>query len=514
MPETAAVHIDWAMVTPMLILVGTGCLILLHCALRGSRDGRVGFGLAVAGLAASLGATARLFNGSAHRSSLGGMLVMDRPALYMICIVLAAALLGGLLSRQFLQRTPVSADEYYALLLFSAAGMTIMAATGNLLVMFLGLEVLSVGLYVLAGIAREWLRSLEAALKYFLLGAFSTGFILYGMALLYGATGSLDLMTIGRGVRELVEGDASGDATLLLLAGLGLMIVGLGFKVAAVPFHWWVPDVYEGTPTPVTAFMAVGTKGVAFVALLRLLTVSFGDVLVENWTVVLGVLALLSMVLGNLVALTQRNVKRLLAYSAVAHAGYLLVAVACGSDLGTSALLFYFASYLLTTLGAFGIVSVVAETGPEGDEGLGMLRYAGLGRSHPALALAMSIFMISLIGVPPTSGFVGKYFIFQAAMERALDTSVSGGSLFIGLAVVGMLASVVSAAYYLRVVVTMYMQEPDGVPVTVQTAPASRLAIAIASAGILLLGLYPTPVYDLTLNLHTALQSLATLVLG
>ncbi len=500
---------DWAMLGPLLTLAGAACVLLLVAG-TGARRGRVPHVLALAGLGAAMGSLAAVARGASQVSTFGGMLVMDRPAVFMSAIVLAAALLGVLLSRQYLERAPAPAAEYLALLLLAALGMLVMAATNNLLVMFVGLEVLSVALYVLAGITRDWSRSLEAAMKYFLLGAFSTGFILYGMAFLYGATGTLDLMAMGRSVRDLTGAQGESGAAVMLLAGLGLMIIGLAFKVAAVPFHWWAPDVYEGSPTPVTAFMAVGTKGVAFLALIRVVTVAFGDALVPRWTVVLGVLALLSMVMGNLVALTQRNVKRLLAYSSVAHAGYLLVAVAAGSDLGTSALLFYFASYLLTTLGAFGIAGLVAETTPSGDEGYGLLRYAGLSRSHPALALAMAVFMVSLIGVPPTSGFVGKYFIFQAAVARAME----GSTLFLVLAVVGILTSVVSAAYYLRVIVTMYMQEPDGEPLVVRADLNSSVAVTAAVVGILALGLFPSPLYDLTRNLHSALQALAVLLTG
>ncbi|MFQ5768548.1 MAG: NADH-quinone oxidoreductase subunit N, partial [Acidobacteriota bacterium] len=428
---------------------------------------------------------------------------------YLIAVVLVAALLGVLLSRQYLERAPAPAAEYYALLVLAALGMGVLASTHNLLVLFVGLEILSLALYVLVGITRVWIRSLEASLKYFLLGAFSTGFILYGFAFLYGATGSLDLMTMGQEIRH---GDPM--ATTVIMLGLGLVLVGLCFKVAAVPFHWWAPDVYEGAPTPVTAFMAVGTKGAALLALLRVVTIGFGDSLVAQWTLVLGVLAILSMVVGNLVALTQRNVKRMLAYSSVAHAGYLLVAVAAGTDLGTSALLFYLASYLFTTLGAFGVVSLLSENGPEGEEGYGLLRYAGLGRSHPALALSMSIFMLSLTGIPPTSGFTGKYFIFHAAMQQAMPhtgggVALPGRSLFMVLALVGLLTSVVSAAYYLRVIVAMYMGKPTGPPLGFRTALPTGLALGLAAAAILALGLAPAPLYHLTRHIHAALQALA-----
>ncbi|MFQ5670552.1 MAG: NADH-quinone oxidoreductase subunit N [Acidobacteriota bacterium] len=502
-------NLDWHMAAPLLVLAAAGSALLLLALRRGATGNGLPYGLALGGLGLSaLTVVSLLADASSQRSAFGGMLVMDRPALLMAGIVLGAAALAVLLSRQYLQRSPAPVCEYYALILFAAVGMIAMAATNNLVVMFVGLEVLSVALYVLVGITRTWERALEASMKYFILGAFSTAFILYGMAFLYGVTGSLDLMSMGRSLNGMGIGKGAAGAGAMILLGVSLMMVGLAFKIAAVPFHWWAPDVYEGAPTPVTAFMAVGTKGVAFVALLRVMTVAFGNVLVPRWTLALAVLALLSMVLGNLVALTQRNVKRMLAYSAVAHAGYLLVAVAAGSDLGSSALLFYFASYLLTTVGAFGVTALVAETGQGGDEGYGLLRYAGLGRSHPALALAMTIFMISLTGVPPTSGFLGKYFIFQAAMERAL----AGSGLFLILAAAGLLTSVVSAAYYLRVVVVMYMQKPDGEIPHIHTAFDAGLALGVAAAGILLLGLFPSFIYGFTRNVHSALQALALML--
>ena len=501
-----AVTVEWAMLGPVLTLAVAACVLLLVAATP-ARRGPWPFMLALAGLGAAGGSLLALAERPMQLSAFGDMLVVDQPALYMSGIVLLAALLAVLLSRQYLERAPAPAAEYYALLLLAALGMLVMGSTNNLLVIFLGLEILSVALYVLSGITRDWMRSLEAALKYFLLGAFSTGFILYGMAFLYGATGSLDLLAIAQRAGGLLAGAEGAGAAPMLLIGLGLMIVGLGFKVAAVPFHWWAPDVYEGSPTPVTAFMAVGTKAVSFLVLLRVVTTAFGNTLVAEWTMVLGVMALLSMLVGNLVALVQRNIKRMLAFSSVAHAGYLLIAVAAGTDLGTSAMMFYFATYVLTTLGAFGVASLVAETTDAGDEGYGIMRYAGLGRSNPGLALAMTVFMLSLIGVPPTAGFIGKYFIFQAAVQKALE----GSTLFLVLSVVGILLSVVSAAYYLRVIVTMYMTQPEGDPPQVRTSPDAGFAVIFSAVGIMYLGLFPSAIYDLTRSLHTTLQALAAL---
>ena len=497
---------EWGMLAPLVALTLAACIILLLTP-RGGGGGGVAQALALAGFVAALGATLLLTDAGTRVSTFGGMLVLDRVALYMSAVILMAGLLATLVSSSYLARVPIPAGEYYALLLLAALGMIIMAATHNLLVLFLGLEILSVALYVLCGSARDWPRPLEAALKYFLLGAFSTGFILYGMAFLYGATGALDLVQIGRHLGGVGTG-ASPPGTPALLFGLGLMLAGLGFKVAAVPFHWWAPDVYEGAPTPITAFMAVGTKAAAFVALLRLVIVAFGDTLTSQWTMAIGGLALLTMVLGNFVALTQRNVKRLLAWSSVAHGGYLLMAVAAGSDLGTRALLFYFASYVLTTAGAFAVAAIVAETGPDGDEGYGLLRYYGLGYRHPALAVAMGIFMLSLTGLPPTSGFIGKYFIFQSVMQRALDGS-GGSGLFLLLALAGVVTSVVSAAYYLRVVAALWMNAPEGEPPAARIDGRAGLAIALTAAGVLLLGLHPAPIYNLTQSVHAVLQALA-----
>ena len=506
MSELQAVTVQWSMLAPVLTLVVVACVLLLVAATP-ARRGPLPYLLALGGLGAACGSLLALAERPMQLSAFGDMLVVDRSAMYMSGIVLLAALLAVLLSRQYLERAPAPAAEYYALLLMASLGMIVMGSTNNLLVIFLGLEILSVALYVLSGITRDWIRSLEAALKYFLLGAFSTGFILYGMAFLYGATGSLDLLAISQRAGDLMAGAEGEGAAPMLLVGLGLIIVGLAFKVAAVPFHWWAPDVYEGSPTPVTAFMAVGTKAVSFLVLLRVVTTAFGTILVAEWTLVLGILALLSMLVGNLVALVQRNIKRMLAFSSVAHAGYLLIAVAAGTDLGTSAMMFYFAAYVLTTLGAFGVASLVAETTDGGDEGYGLMRYAGLARTHPGLAAAMMIFMLSLIGVPPTAGFIGKYYIFQAAIQKALE----GSTLFLVLSVVGILLSVVSAAYYLRVIVTMYMTQPEGEPAQVRTSPDAGFAILVAAVGIMYLGFFPSAIYDLTRSLHSTLQSLAAL---
>jgi NADH-quinone oxidoreductase subunit N len=339
--------------------------------------------------------------------------------------------------------------EYYTLLLFSVTGMMLMAQAADLIVVFLALELLSIPLYVLAAFARPRAESEEAGLKYFLLGAFATGFVVYGTALVFGATGSTNLITI-------VERAAPGAENLLLLSiGAAGILVGFGFKVAAVPFHMWTPDVYQGAPTAVTAFMSSGAKIAGFAALLRVFATAFPSIAVDM-TGILWALAALTMIIGNVIAIAQSNIKRLLAYSSIAHAGYILMAfVPYGNPdvapVSIAAGLFYLVAYAVTNFGAWGVVIALEKS--EG-RGLEIADYAGLARKHPVLAAAMTVFMLSLIGLPPTVGLVGKVYLFRAVID--------GG--FYGLAVIGVLTSLVSAYYYLRVVVVMYMR--DGEPQT------------------------------------------------
>jgi NADH-quinone oxidoreductase subunit N len=339
--------------------------------------------------------------------------------------------------------------EYYTLLLFSVTGMMLMAQAADLIVVFLALELLSIPLYVLAAFARPRTESEEAGLKYFLLGAFATGFVVYGTALVFGATGSTNLITV-------VERAAPGAENLLLLSlGAAGILVGFGFKVAAVPFHMWTPDVYQGAPTAVTAFMSSGAKIAGFAALLRVFATAFPSIAVDM-TGILWALAALTMIIGNVIAISQSNIKRLLAYSSIAHAGYILMAfVPYGNPdvapVSIAAGLFYLVAYAVTNFGAWGVVIALEKS--EG-RGLEISDYAGLARKHPVLAAAMTVFMLSLIGLPPTIGLVGKIYLFRAVID--------GG--FYGLAVIGVLTSVVSAYYYLRVVVVMYMR--DGEPQT------------------------------------------------
>jgi NADH-quinone oxidoreductase subunit N len=398
-----------------------------------------------------------------------GMLVVDGFSTFINLLLILGGLLTVALSFGYLQRMNLARGEYYALLLFSISGMMLMASASDLIVVFLALELLSIPLYVLAAFARPDARSEEAGMKYFLLGAFASGFLLYGVALVYGATGSTSFSAI-------VVAVAAGLARpLYLVLGAGLILVGLGFKVAAVPFHMWTPDVYQGAPTSVTAFMALGAKTAGFAALLRTFLVIFPSVS-EQLTPVLLWVTIATLILGNLLAIAQNNVKRMLAYSSISHAGFILMAVvAYGSDAArfdvVASALFYLLAFAFASFGSWAVVIALEQR--EG-RGLEFSDYAGLGRKHRGLAIAMAIFMLSFTGVPPTLGFAGKFFLFRSVLE--------GG--FVELAVVGMLASLISAYYYLRLVVVMFMQ--DGDPQVVREPWLNLTAIASAVATVLL----------------------------
>ncbi len=398
------------------------------------------------------------------------MVVVDGFAVFLSVIFLGSGLVAIALSYDYLKRMKIDRSEYYILMLFSIAGMMLMAIAADLIVVFLALELLSIPLYVLAGFARPRPDSEEAALKYFLLGAFAGGFVVYGVALVFGATATTSLAQIFATIN-------AGSANLTLLSvGAALILIGLGFKVAAVPFHMWTPDVYQGSPSTVTAFMSVGAKAGGFAALLRVFVSAF-PALVADMTPIIWVMAALTMILGNLVAIAQGNIKRLLAYSSIAHAGYILMAIVPFGNGGVSqdavaSALFYLLAYALSSFGAWAVVVALEQA--EG-KGLALDDYAGLGRKHPGLAAAMAIFMFSFTGVPPTLGFVGKFYLFRTVLE--------GG--FTYLAVIGVLTSLVSAYYYLRVVVIMYMREGEPVVYSERwlnlTAGATALATVILS---------------------------------
>jgi NADH-quinone oxidoreductase subunit N len=461
--------IDYFAVLPQIVLVVAGMVILLlEPFTPPERKGRLGH---VAVVAAFLAAYVLSFQRiDAPRAVFGGMLAFDRFGWIFQWLFFVITGVTALVSLRFNERESMNRGEYYALLLFACTGMSLMAGSTDLILTFLGIEILSVATYVLAGFKRNDLRSNESSLKYFVLGSFATAFLLYGIALIYGSTGSTNYAAI-RTVAGL-----QGVPQFTMLAGLGLLLVGFGFKLATVPFHAWAPVVYEGAPTPVTAFMVVGPKAAGFAALIRVLLQAL-PALRADWTAILWVSAVLTMTVGNVVATLQTNIKRMLAYSAIAHAGYVLVGVVTDSAAGYRAVIFYLIVYTAMNLGA---LSIVLSLSRRGDRAVDLESYAGLAQARPAVAAALSLFLLSLAGIPLTGGFMGKFYLFSAAVQRG----------YVVLAVVGVLNSAISVYYYFRVIVSMYMKEPgefqpERIPVTVQAA------VAIAAIGVLWLGVFP-----------------------
>jgi NADH-quinone oxidoreductase subunit N len=461
---------DLAALLPVWVLAGAGCLALVVDLIGRRRGATLSAWTALAGLAATGWAVWQVRD--VNRAAFSGMVAVDPFAHFFTGLIVAVAFVAVLFSWDYVRRTELHRGEYYSLLLFAALGMVLMAQANDLIVIFLGLELMSIALYVLVGFRRARFESTEAALKYFLLGAFASGFLLYGIALLYGATGTTNLE---RMAGYLVQSPLSGG--VLLLAGTVLVLVGFAFKVSAVPFHMWTPDAYEGAPTSVTAFMAAGAKAAGFAALVRVAAQVLPHVAVDLGALLTSV-AVLTIVVGNVVAVLQNNLKRMLAYSSIAHAGYALVGVIAGGTAGNSAVLFYLVAYAAMTLGAFGALTLL---GRGADERVDVRELGGVGRRHPLLAALFTLFMLGLAGIPPTAGFAGKLFLFSAAVQTGHT----------GLVIVAMLASVVSVYYYLRPVVVMYMQEPAGSPVEVTRSDAAHLALALTGLATLFFGIFP-----------------------
>ena len=470
MTNLAAFSANWYVALPGLIVAATAALVMIADLLSRGRD-RDGLAVVgITGLAAAIGVAVWLWGNGDGVAGFGGALRDDRFALFFTVLVCGGAALSLLLSVDFVRERPIPAGDYYALMLLSTCGMVYMVAATDLIVTFVALEVMSVAVYVLAGILRTERRSTEAAIKYFLLGAFASGFLLYGIAFVYGATGSTRLDLIATAV-------AHQGRTPFLMLGIALLLVGFGFKVAMFPFHVWTPDVYEGAPTAVTAFMAVGVKAAGFAALARVFGGTFAS-LAPGWSGLLWWLAALTMTVGNATAVSQRSVKRMLAYSSIAHAGYALVGLVTATPAGGSALLFYLAVYTLMNLGAFGVLIALSRTDDAGEQ---LSDLAGLGFRYPGLALGMTVCMLSLAGVPLTAGFAGKFYLFSAA--------VAAGQ--VGLAVIGVLNSVVSVYYYLGVIVQMYMVDGDRTLVAPRLRPCLMATIVVAVTATLLLGILP-----------------------
>lgn len=503
-----APSVEYGVLSPILIVFCIAVAgVLVEAFLPRRSRYPVQVSLSVAGLLAAFFALVGVYRevGLAGRMAAVGAVAVDRPALFLQGVILLVAVLGVLLiaerrsgttgldaftpqasavpdsaAEKIAVKVGVAQTEVFPLTMFAVGGMMIFPAAGDLLTMFIALEVLSLPLYLMCGLARyRRVLSQEAALKYFLLGAFSSAFFLYGMALLYGYAGTLSLTGIAAAIQ-------SGSANTTLAAiGTALLAVGLLFKVSAVPFHAWVPDVYQGAPTPITAFMAATVKIAAFGALLRLLTVAV-PALKDQWRPVLWVVAILTMALGTITAITQRDIKRMLAYSAIAHTGFLLTGVIAANAAGVSGTLFYLAAYGFTTIGAFAFVSVVRDR--DGVEQTEIAQWAGLGRRYPIAGAVFSLFLLSLAGIPLTSGFISKFAVFTAA--------AAGGA--VPLVVIGALASAVAVYFYVRVILLMYFSDaPADAP---QVCPPSKLTVAVIAVPLIItfvLGMFPQPVLDL-----------------
>lgn len=462
--------VSWLPLIPGLVIAVTAMVVLVADLFMEGPDreglGWLGMiGLGIAGIAAAL-----LW--SSNATGFGGSFVLDRFAVFFTVVLCVIGILTLLMSMDYLGSIRVESGEYYVQFLLAVLGMVVMAQANDLIILFLGLELMSISVYVLAGIWRPELRSSEAALKYFLLGAFASGFLLFGIAMAYGAFGTVLLDPIASQLLHL-----SAEQRPLALAAVALLLIGFGFKVAAVPFHSWAPDVYEGAPTSVTALMAVGVKAAAFAGLARVFLHALGPLSVD-WAAVVWLLAVLSMTIGNLAAIAQRNVKRMLAYSSIAHAGYLLVGLTAADTQGVGAVLFALMGYAMMTLGAFAVVIAVGRRG-EPNEEIG--DYAGLGFRYPFLGFCMTVFMLSLGGIPLFAGFTSKFFLFSAAIERG----------YVWLVVIAALNSVVSIYYYMAVLVQMYMGEGGREVQGVAQRPYLTATLLVTSVMTIALGIFP-----------------------
>jgi len=479
--------IDWTAIAPFLILAVGGVLLLTIVSIvKGKLPSWFHavwtITVAVAAICAVVPLWRRVQEDGAE-SAMAGAVGLDGFSLFVTVVICASVIFAALLLEGYVRREDLVGPEWYVLLLLSASGGVVMASANDLIVLFIGLEVLSVAVYVLAAMHSRRLSSLEAGLKYFVLGAFSSAFLLYGIALTYGATGSTNLATIQTFLSDTVITQNG-----LLLAGLAFMLVGLGFKVAGAPFHFWTPDVYQGAPSPVVAYMAAGVKAAGFAGLLRVFVVTFGPSYRAEWQPMIYAMAVLSLVIGSFMAIRQSNVKRMLAYSSINHAGFILVAVLVSTPAGTAAALFYLAAYTVMVAGSFAIITVMGRTG---DKLHSIEDYHGLGRSRPGLALIFTLFLLAQAGVPLTAGFLAKFYVIAAAANSG----------FYLAAAIAMVTAVIAAYLYLRIVIAMYFdgvdEHGDGPALAgprVRIPAAAGIAIALAVVGTLWLGIVPGPI--------------------
>ena len=488
-PPTGALRIpvEYSTIFPALALIGGALAILVWSSLTKRRHPAIYPLVAIVSSAVALGGAWHLWDRIGHQGpqrAIADAIVVDGFSVFFMVVIAAAVVLGALIGHAYLQRENLEGPEFHVLLLLSASGGMLMAEANDLIVLFLGLEILSIALYVLAGFHGRRVESREAAMKYFVLGAFSSALFLYGIALVYGSTGSTNLPAIATFLASNVIANNG-----VLLAGMSLLLVGLGFKVAAVPFHTWTPDVYQGSPTPVTGFMAAAAKAAGFAGLLRVFFSTFSALRLD-WQPIIAVLAVLTLLVGSVLAVVQNDIKRMLAYSSISHAGYVLVGLQAASARGVAGSLFYLLAYTFMVAGSFAIVTVV---GRRGDAKHEVESYRGLASNRPALALAFTVLLMAQAGIPFTTGFLAKFYVIAAAVDS--------GSY--ALAIIAMLAAVIAAFFYLRVVIVMYSPAAtDGDAEAAEPAPRLPIpasigaALAVAVAFTIVAGLLPGPFID------------------
>jgi len=476
---------DYMAVLPQMILVATALIVLVAgVSKEWAKAGFIGY---LALLGSVLALISVVFTGpTAHSfSSFSGMVLTDGFSFFLtlvICLIIVLTIMVSLSYQNFFEN--IKSGEYYALVLFAGVGMIFMATAGNLILLFVALETMSISIYALTGFHKDQLKSGEAALKYFLLGAFGSAFLLYGFAFIYGATGSLDIIKIANFIKthpQILQ-------FKFLVVGLVLMTAGFGFKISMVPFHMWTPDAYEGAPTSITGFMATGVKAAAFATLIRAILVPLAP-MQGSWITIMWVAAFATMTLGNIIALAQDNIKRMLAYSSIAHAGYILLGFVAGTNFAQAGMLFYLMAYAFMNIGAFAVVALLCKKGEEYNS---ISDYSGLGFKYPALGLVMSVFLFSLAGIPPTGGFMGKFYIFTEALRSG----------YVWLVIAAGVNSVVSIYYYLRVVVLMYCEpQPSENPIMLSAiSPAVVVALTATTAAVLIMGIFPSYFWSLASN--------------
>lgn len=484
--------INFSALYPEIVICAFALLILMWQVFAKQSQNILGY-IGFIGVVVALVVVVYMPSSFASRSvehTFNGLWVVDNYSRFFKIIFLIGTGLTILISIKYVQQETMPPGEYYAMLLMATLGMMIMSSSADLMPIFLGIELMSISLYVLTGYARTRMISNEAALKYFLLGSFATGFLLYGIALLYGATGTTNILGIATYIGQ------NSLNNHIILVGMALLVIGFGFKVAVVPFHMWTPDVYEGAPAPITAFMSAGPKAAAFAAFVRVFLEAL-PTMHAQWVMLIWWIAVLTMSVGNIIALVQDNIKRMLAYSSIAHAGYVLVGFVAGGELGTPGILFYMLAYTLMNIGAFAIITYL---GGVGEERITIKDYAGIGYRHPIAAVALSLFLFSLAGIPPTAGFMGKFYLFSAAIDAG----------YLGLAIIGVLNSVVSVYFYLKVTVAMYMRpseaQADAARPALAVSPMLALAVLISAYGVVRLGIFPSVYISLVQHSNFILQ--------